>query len=81
MPTSNVLNPILENLFNSSSRFNFESSATRCFTMLSAPFIYSFITPLLFITTDILLRSDVNGNTSRRSNVLSEPLILIVVVD
>lgn len=63
IPISRVLSPILENLFSSSSRFSLFSLLRRALMMLSAPFVYILIIPLLLTTTDILFRSDVKGKT------------------
>ena len=70
-----------ENLVNYASRFKVWSGESLALIMLSAPFVYIFMVFASLMTTDILLRSDVNGNTSKRSNVFSAPLILTVVVD
>lgn len=67
MAINNVLRPMLENLVSYESKFNVDCGESLCLIILSAPFVYIFITPFAFIITDILFLSDVKLNTYKSS--------------
>lgn len=78
MPINNVRKPIFANSFNSLSKFNYDFDDNLCFTILSAPFVYIFMWPFSRIMMLILLRSELNGKTSKSYTVFYCPLIFIV---
>lgn len=68
MAIRSVLKPLLEKLVKNCLILSLLSAAVLFSTIESAPFIYIFNFPFSLMITDILLRSELNSNSSSLSN-------------